>query len=252
MVYKRRTFGQKARKFVRKSVIGRAKKRYVNSKGQARFGKIAKDIMYIKNSLNVERKHLDLTWGTFLPVGYTSNLTMIPSVSTPVITPLDLPVRGTAYNQRVGNQLKLTNISYKAVITKLNSTTALASTTVQLFVVFVKDGGPFRIEELLEVDAEGNRTLASYYNQQNFKKFYIPGMLKYQRTFSDAYERPSTGNESKFYVSRFNKMNQRIMFEDSTETVATYKPFLVAMTDNTGAGDEIQINCQMRLSYVDN
>ena len=97
------------------------------------------------------------------------------SISTPYVVALNVPPRGTSFDERVGNNVKFTNISYSAIIQKLNNNDQYASTTVKIFIVFAKDASDiFTLPEYLEQDMNGDYSPASYVNQQGYKRWIIP------------------------------------------------------------------------------
>ena len=135
---------RKAGTYIRFTGVRRLKKRYVRPNKNVKFSRIIKDVAYIKSALNTERKHLDTlitnTVTGSLP-DHTKHPTAIPHDGASVIHPLvAIPVRGTSYNNRIGNQIKVTHISVsRYIIAHSNTTFAVSNTTLKCVIFFAKN-----------------------------------------------------------------------------------------------------------------
>lgn len=260
----RRAF-RKAGTYVKKTAVGRLKKRYVRRNNRVNFQKVIKDVAYIKSALNTERKHLDTLITSNVSqsnVVNTLHPRAAPTRSNPIIYPLGVPQRGTGYNERIGNQIKLTNISIRYIINKSNTTNQVHATSLRCFIFFAKNAEDVPLaSELLEVDAEGDFTPASYWNSQNYRNFFFPKGLKYQKTIRDYHGSSTAGTidtgdgQVKLYPKTSQTMGTKVTFENGSDNVTQMKPYIMFLTDNidtTNTSDPIHISAQIRLSYVDN
>lgn len=266
MPYARRQF-RKARKFVRRQVLQKAKKRYANSKGNIRLGQVVRDVQYIKSALNTERKHLEIQLNSNLPHDtvqsdpYGNPIGFGPARPTRThmtIYPLPLPIRGTAYNQRVGNQIKLTHASVRLQVEKANTDTLQSTTTWKCFIIFQKDGGTTLLPtDIMQPDANGAYTPMCFTNAEKFKSFYRPKFLSKTGRFKDPDTSNPTGNMAYHYPRMSQKLSTQIKFELNDDyNVTQMRPFIVFMSDDNQVhpsdNDHIQFSGTIRLSYVDN
>jgi len=111
-----------------------AKKRYTTRTGGARVKQMARDLYKIKRSLNVEHKHIDYR------IGSEGNIPVQrPTKSTPIIIPINTPDRGTRYNTRVGNQLRVTHMTAKYQFQFHNNTDLTQRQSVRARIIFAKN-----------------------------------------------------------------------------------------------------------------
>ena len=286
----RKPFYRRARKFVRKQVAGRLKKRYIRKNGNFRVAKLASDVAYLKSSLNTERKHIDfqitnqVVANQLEPNAGSRSLragVARPTRTTPVIYRLVLPERGVAYNQRIGNQLKITNIHCKFQIERLNRQNYQNSCHWKFFIFFVKAGDEFTptIDQLFEQDVNGNYTPMCRTNSQEFKKFYRPRMLSKSGKIVEQVNGNNQGQCHYKYINMSQRMNTRVMFDnaeyrtfvdqeasDQTNNVDDFpcvenmRPYICFLSDDNSGGannattdtDAIDFTGSIRISYVDN
>jgi hypothetical protein len=258
-----------------------AKKRYSTRTGGVRVNQLARDIYKIKRSLNVEHKHFDFKFGSGQSVSAFQ-----PVNNDPIFEGVPLPTRGTSYNQRIGNQIRITNITLKLIMDFQNNQDLISRTTASVRLLFAKSGedNP-TIDELYDLDANGHYTRNSFVNTQNWKKYTWIKSLNSFKSHSDkvnrydqsnstasAYpENNSGGNQtidvddpattslnlSKYYINKQTKCSIPVKFESGTDSVITqYKPFLLFMSDVVTSGsnsyDPVSISGQVRFTYVDN
>lgn len=287
----RKPFYRRARKFVRKQVMGRVKKRYVRKNGNFRVTKLINDVQYLKSSLNTERKHIDFHITNLLPhnaleasAGSRSIRAgaATPTRTTPVIYRLALPTRGTAYNQRIGNQIKITNIHAKFQIERLNKQNYQTTCHWKFFIFFVKAGDEFNptIDHLFEKDVNNNYTPMCRTNAQEFKKFYRPKMLTKSGKIVEQVAGNANGATHYKYVNLSQKMGTRVTFDnaeyntfqdvdpDTDQTnnpdqfpcVAGMRPYICFLSDDNSSSvnpsfndlDTLDFTGNIRISYVDN
>lgn len=261
-----KTFYRKARKFIRRQAMRPIKKRYVRKSGNLRYGQIMSDISYLKSSLNTERKHLDIDFTSSLGVNGVQNGVnadpvrygpVAPDKSNPKVLPLALPYRGVEYNQRVGNQLKITHISIRLQIERQNKLNNYASVSYRVFLMFKKSGddSPISPDDIYEQDANGNFTPMCYRNPQEFKTFYSPKLLACRGLIRDNLAGNNSTQKELFYKNMSQKMNVTVKFKNGLDAVCTaMRPFLVLCTDDNSATDteKTHFTGKVRISYVDN
>lgn len=254
------------------------KKRYT-TKGKVNIVKIARDVQKIQRSLNVEHKHIDYRFGN------ENNLAYYPSRDSPIIIPLPTPVRGTAYNQRVGNQIRVVHMTSKMEFQFKNNTDLISSTTAKVQILFAKNADDVPdITQLYELDPNGHYTPLSMSNTQEWKKFkWIKALAmtqknrdysnRYPASASDALTRINGGatqfdvrevasqslNFVRKYQSKSTKCSTLISFKNLTDEVEQYKPYLLIRSDvpdNTNVllpdYDPVIVSGTIRMTYVDN
>lgn len=257
----------KGRRFVRKNVVRKARRRYVNNKGNVRLGKITSDLMYIKNSLNTERKHLEMDIKDSLSAGQVQRDPYghaiaygpaRPNRNAALIYEIILPARGTAYNQRIGNQIKLTHMSARLQVERTNKQNSQSTCTWKAFVFFVKDGDATypTSTDLIELDCNGKYTPMCYSNNQTYKNFIRPGGLSKTGFFKDPTATNNAGNTMFHYPRMNQKLNLPIKFENGDDFACTQnRPFIMFVSDDNSVAndtDHIDFTGKIRLSYVDN
>ncbi len=123
--------------------------------------------MAIQRSLNVEHKHIDYTFGSQGIIR-----AQLPTNNTPIIIPLNTPIRGTSFNNRVGNQLKVTHMTAKYQFQFHNNTDLMQRQTARCRIIFAKNASDIPdITQLMDKDANGHYTPLSFINTQEYKKF---------------------------------------------------------------------------------
>ncbi|WP_445772266.1 hypothetical protein [Rheinheimera sp.] len=273
------------RKFLKKSAkkaVRFAKKRYSTRTGGVRVAQLARDVMKIKRSLNVEHKHIDFKFGSGQAISAQT-----PTNNAPIVLALPVPARGTAYNNRIGNQIRVVHITTKIQFQFANNTDLISRTTGSVRLLFAKSGDDVpTITDLYELDSNGHYTRNSFTNTQNWKKYSWIKPLNTFKSHQDQVNRyPSaqsngltsigeygTGqfgpidnvitqasvdvNLSKYYVNKQTKTSVKMMFENGSDTVVTMmKPYLLFMADTLPGNpsyDPVSITGTIRMTYVDN
>lgn len=270
------------KKYVKKS-FGKAKsfakKRYTTKTGGARVSRIAKDLAMVKRQLNVEHKHLDYRFGA----GNGANaVAQYPTKSVPIILPLSTPVRGTSYNNRIGNQIRVVHMTSKLEFVFSNNQDLVQRVSARAQIVFAKNSSDTpTIDELYEVDANGHYTPMSMTNTQEYSKFawikshdhkksHLQPTNRFPASSAAGTTADPTGsgptqnvaapasvslNKAPYYSNKMSKVNIRIMFKNGTDEVETMKPYLLLRSDVIDAAidyDPVAVTGIIRMTYVDN
>uniref|UniRef100_UPI0040488D23 hypothetical protein n=3 Tax=Bacteria TaxID=2 RepID=UPI0040488D23 len=259
-----------------------AKKRYTTSTGKGlRVNKLAKDIATIQRKLNVEHKHLDYRFGSG---DNADSITLYPTKQNPVIVPLSTPIKGLNYNNRVGNQIKITHITSKLEFIFANNTDLIQRTNVRAQIIFAKNATDVpTIDQLYELDSNGHYTPMSMTNTQEYGKFlwikkhdhrkgYTQPTNRYPASNSGGrtadprpnqtpdnieVDEPATQslNFAQFYSNKQSSENIRVSFKNLTNDVEQMKPYLLLRSDvidSTIDYDPIAVSGIIRITYVDN
>lgn len=267
-------YAKNAKKFV--------KKRYTTKRGSTNVKKLASDVFKIQRALNVEHKHINYQLGTSGNIGL-----QIPTKSNPLIIAINTPDRGTGYNNRVGNQIKVTHLTAKYQFTFHNNTDLIQRQNVRARIIFARNASDVPvISQLLEPDANGHYTPMSFTNTQQYKKFvwmksldtrcsytqptnrYPPssGSAEYTnpQPDTDAKENatdiaPASLNIANFFKNAKSTCNIRMMFRNSSDEVEMMKPYLMLTSDIIDAPsalqspyDYVSVSANLRMTYVDN
>lgn len=248
-----------------------AKKRYVTRTGGYRVNRMAKDLMSIKRQLNVEHKHYDFKFGSGQPVSGKT-----PVNNDPIFLNCLLPSRGVAYNQRIGNQIRITHITSKLEFAFKNNSDLFSRTTASVRLLFAKAGDDVpAIEDLYELDSNGHYTRNSFVQTQTWKKYTWIKSLNSFKSHTDYVNRypnattdqsttaPITDgaggvgggggnnnidvrtpasvslNNTKYYINKQTKCSIRVNFENGSDTIVTQmKPYLLFMADSPVSGSD--------------
>lgn len=259
-----------------------AKKRYTTGTGGFRVKRLAKDLAMVKRKLNVEHKHIDYMFGS----SNTANaVAQRPTKATPIILPLDTPIKGLNFNNRVGNQIKITHITSKLEFIFTNNNDLIQRTNVRAQILFAKNASDVpTIEELYELDANGHYTPMSMTNTQEYGKFLWLKSHDHRKGYTQPTNRfplsndtartadprpnqtpdniqvdfPATKslNEAPFYSNKKSQESIRISFKNLSNEVEQYKPYLVLRSDVIDASpydyDPVTVTGIIRMTYVDN
>lgn len=268
MAYKK--FVKKAKKYV--------KKRYTTKSGGVKLQQVARDVMKIKRSLNTEKKHIDFNFGSQHVIGVQT-----PNQTTPILVALDMPTQGVQYNQRVGNQIKITHMKCKYEVQFRNTTDLYARRTLTAQILFAKSADDIpSIEKLYHPDTNGNYTRMSMTNGQEWNKYrWIKPLTVFQshedkvarfpqsnvdRLYPEPNDPQSEGSATatggplhiaEYYPSRNCKTSITVMFQNLSNNVEQMKPYLL-LRSNTSTNsphddhDPVFIAGTIRMTYVDN
>ena len=158
-----------ARKAERK-VFGKggAKRRYGIGKGKGglKLMTLAKDLEMIKNRLNVEKKHKELDVNTFTLGQVNGNTNDSAAIDiTPIIS------EGTGHDERVGQSLKLTGMSFPVSFTQQTYCMGDRKVRMTLLRVRASDNGVSGAEALEQV-WEVNRLVGNSIRDYNAPRRY--------------------------------------------------------------------------------
>uniref|UniRef100_UPI0040473FEC hypothetical protein n=1 Tax=Polynucleobacter sp. TaxID=2029855 RepID=UPI0040473FEC len=258
-----------------------AKKRYTTRTGGTRVNRIAKDLAMVKRKLNVEHKHIDFLMGS---ADGADIVAQRPTKQVPIIIPLAMPVKGLNYNNRVGNQLKITHITSKLEFIFANNSDLIQRTNVRVQIIFAKNATDIpTIDELYELDSNGHYTPMSMTNSQEYNKFlwikahdhskgYTQPTNRYPASNSGGrtadprpnqtpdnieVDEPATQslNNAQFYSNKKSQESIRVSFKNLSNDVEQMKPYLLLRSDVIDATidyDPITVSGIIRMTYVDN
>lgn len=282
MVYKRRnTVANKAVSKIQR----RFRKRYVQRKGGLRFGKLARDVAYLKGALNSETKMV------------RTLVSAQPRSLVPTLTELVRPDnQGTSSVDRVGYKVKYNHISGKLAITKKNFGDIQANATVIMHVIWLKNGefkSDFEsnfAEWMLNKDQNLAFSPMCYFNKSKYDSWistqkytvHLKDEIPLNQVAIGLPTNPGTGDntdntlgrapQEKVHYVNFNKRisvhgewNNTLSLTGTTSEPTRMIPYLFAYTDCTGSQipsgtdqpnslgeDRINIQGTIRLSYKDN
>lgn len=265
-------YAKAAKKFV--------KKRYTKTKsGNVKIQQVARDLAMVKRQLNVEHKHIDFMFGSGQAV-----TAQYPTKTTPIILEIPVPARGTAYNNRVGNQIRVVHLTSKLEFIFGNNSDLIQRTSVRAQLLWAKSGDDVpTIDKLYEQDMNGHYTPASFSNTQEWSKY----KWEKQQSHSKSYNQPTnryplsdaggsttnpyypsitnidvtapastTLNKAIFYSNKMSKTSVKVLFQNGSDTVVEQmKPYLLLRSDVIDATidyDPIAVTGQIRMTYVDN
>jgi len=266
------------KKFYKKAK-GAVKKRYTTKGGGVKLKQVARDVAKIQRSLNVEHKHLDYRFGS------ATNDGARPTKNTPIIIPLPTPAKGTAYNQRIGNQIRIVHMTSKLEFTFQNNTDLIQRTTAKAQILFAKSADDIPdITKLYELDPNGHYTPLSMANTQEWNKYKwvkALGMMVKNTQYTNRYPESNSVGTTRIngasstqtfqvdevanqplniiakYKSSSTKCSTRISFKNNSNDVEQMKPYLLLRSDviesSTGQDyDPVVISGTIRMTYVDN
>ncbi len=259
-----------------KKAKGAVKKRYTTKGGGVKLKQVVRDVARIQRSLNVEHKHLDYRFGS------ATNSGQRPTKSTPIIIPLPTPLKGTAYNERIGNQIRIVHMTSKLEFTFQNNTDLIQRTTAKAQILFAKSADDIPdITKLYELDPNGHYTPLSMANTQEWNKYkWVKplGMTVKNTQYTNRYPNSeptgttalgvggATWNAKDLateplnivakYKSLGTKCSTRISFKNNSNEVEMYKPYLLLRSDvlesTAGGYDPVIVSGTIRMTYVDN
>jgi len=264
------------RRYTKKTNSGRKK---------LNLNKVVRDISYLKNSLNVEHKQACSVWGSkdstdepciiFSPLYGDTEPYLNPTNDSPTIEKIAVPGQGTQNMNRIGNSIKLTNISARFRVSCYlknfhGGGDRLATPTATLLIGFSKLNNLPTISDIFLKDAAGEYTRSSYRNPDTYKNYMIIYSKKVYLNPTGISQIPNSTSGSNQIIERFinmnKKMNLKLQFvtgmTGSTEgasnhtTLENLTPFFILMTNSRGTDDdaysEVQAVGEIKLSYVDN
>ncbi len=256
-----------------------AKKRYTTRTGGARVNRITKDLAMIKRKLNTEHKHIDFLMGAS---NTADIIAQRPTKQAPVIVPIPMPIKGLNFNNRVGNQIKITHITSKLEFVFTNNSDLIQRSNVRAQIIFAKNATDVpTIDELYELDANGHYTPMSMTNSQEYGKFlwlkshdhskgYTQPTNRYPESQYNAITAdPTDGtdmnvmtpgnqaiNNAQFYSNKKSQESIKVSFKNLSNDIEQMKPYLLLRSDvidaNPNDYDPIIVSGIIRITYVDN
>lgn len=254
------------------------KRRYTKTKsGNLKLSQVARDLAMVKRQLNVEHKHLDFKFGS----GQTVS-SQFPTKSNPIILALPVPARGTSFNTRVGNQIRVVHMTTKMQFVFENNNDLIQRTNVRAQILFAKSGDDVpTIDKLYELDANGHYTPMSMVNTQEYKKYSWIKQLDHKKGYTQPTNRfrpagpggstltpdnittievdvPASQslNYATFYSNKSAKTSIRMFFQNGSDTVVEQMvPYLLIRSDvidSTIDYDPVAVSGIVRMTYVDN
>ena len=262
------------KKFYKKAK-GAIRKRYKTKTGGVKLQQVVRDVAKIQRSLNVEHKHLDYRFGSATQDGQR------PTKNTPIIIALPTPAKGTAYNQRIGNQIRIVHMTSKLEFTFQNNTDLIQRTTCKAQILFAKSADDIPdITKLYELDPNGHYTPLSMANTQEWNKYkWVKplGMTVKNTQYTNRYPGSNTSGNTIIggtvipvedpadqplnivpkYRNASTKCSTRISFKNNSNDVEQMKPYLLLRSDviESSSGDDydpVVISGTIRMTYVDN
>lgn len=266
------------------------RKRYIrkNRKGKKsmKYGKLARDVAYLRRALNTERK-----------ISATVFSSVIPTVSQPTLTRLNTPdQQGTNSVQRTGAKVRMTHFSMKARFTYKNFGDKQSNATCVLYLIWLKNGefasdfeSNFK-NYILNPDQNNQFSPMCYFNKTKYdswiatykKKITMSDMIPLNQIASGLQSSPQAGIDSlttlgkapqtKHYYCEVNKKinvpmewNNVLSTTGDTDEISRNVPYIFIMTDSPGQStpsgsatpdstlnDSVSFQGTARLTYVDN
>lgn len=269
------------KKGLRKRYIRKGKK----GKKSFKYSKLARDVAYLRRSLNTERKFSE------------TDIIASPTVTTPTLDRIATPdVQGTSSVQRTGAKVRCTHLSMKGRFTYTNYGDKQSNATAIMYVIWLKNGE-------FQTDFEAN--FANYMLNQDLNNQFSPlcrfnktkysswiATYKHKITMADLVplnqvaaglqSSPDVGINSlttlakalqtKHYYFECNKKinvpiewNNVLSLTGDTDEISRMVPYVFCITDSPGQStpsgsdqpnsilnDKVSYNVNVRLTYVDN
>lgn len=255
MVYQR--YRRAGRKIAR---AGRrwANRRYKTKTGGVRVAKLARDVAYVKRSLNVEHKQILTRWGT-----YSSTYGVVnPTGSIPYLSGwLTLPAQGTDNRSRIGNNIVITHISAKFQVDLSSTVAGQNKVPFKMFLLFVKAGINYNLlgtqlpaNDLFNKDMNGQVSQSSYRNKDCYTNFIELKTLSTTRNPSFLVQEGGVGlSQHRFAWNAKCRIPIRFTTGDATgSNPQTNRPLLIMMSDVDGVNTITTIAADVKMTYIDN
>ncbi len=264
------------------------RKRYIRKgrkgKKSFKYSKLARDVAYLRRSLNTERKFSE------------TDITASPTVTTPTLDRISTPdVQGTSSVQRTGARVRCTHLSMKGRFTYTNYGDKQSNATAIMYVIWLKNG-EFQTDfesnfanYMLNQDLNNEFSPLSRFNKSKYSSWVAT--YKHKITMSDlvplnqvAMGLPTDTNnndslntlgrapQTKHYYFECNKKinvpiewNNVLSLTGDTDEIARMVPYVFCITDSPGQStptgtaqpdsilnDKVSYNVNCRLTYVDN
>jgi len=278
---------------IEKNMVYRAikkglRKRYIkkNRRGKKNFKytKLARDVAYLRSTLNTERKFVQTTFNDS------------PTVTAPTLTRIQTPDnQGTASNQRTGAKVRATHFSMKGRFALSNYGDKQANTTAVLYMIWLKNG-EFQTDFeadfadfMLNQDQNSQFSPMCYFNKTKYdswiatykKKITMSDLIPLNQTAMGLASTPGGVNtlttlgkapQLKHYYFECNKKinvpiewNNILSSTGNVNEISRMVPYIFIITDSLGSAvpsgssqpdstnnDRLQFQGTCRLTYVDN
>lgn len=245
------------RRFIKRGAR-RVKRRYYGKRKGVKVNTLARDVYKIKRMLNTEHKHFDYKFGSGQAVA-----AQYPVNNAPIILALPPISKGTNYDDRVGNQLKIVHVTCKVQFMFHQTSDQFQRNSARFRLIFAKSAENVPdIAKLLEPDANGHYTNLSFVNGQEYKKFVWLKTCDLRSAFTQPALAGTGGIDAPDQAAMFvktgkSKCSITMMFKNNTNEIEQMKPYVVLTSNVAPSGgshayDPISISGQVRLTYVDN
>ena len=243
---------------VYKQVKRGIKKRYQTRTGGVRIKRLVKDINFIKSSLNSERKHLQVMFGGAGGAAFTRKVVTKGSPIVQEITPLSSLAQGVTGSTRIGDNIKLTSISYKGSMMLDNLNNKSQTTRAIFYLIQMKDAdNALTIQELFETDQNGDRSVNSYWVEEHYGKYNVLAKHEFNlRQYLPSTSGSAPANRVTQYFDNhiiFDE-SRRVMLKYDGSTLETNSLYVVCITDSIldSDNDKLQFDLNMKINFVDN
>lgn len=271
MPFRPRRFARKGARYAKRQF----NRRYKSKAGGFRVARLARDMRYVKSQLNVEHKYIDNDIQTFhaSSTGFSNQY--------PYIERLTMPRAGTANNERVGNEIKVSHISYRLdcdASVFQDSTIDKVSIKVSLLCAWNPDdvvdndtasaGGNANnttAEVMLVPTIVGSENYPpyAYTNKPNYKKYVrlhseIKSLSQLLQIKPDDVGITHSKN---VHLNGSFKCNFKPQFEIGSSNLDVLQPFIMIQTDSPGnslstggvsSEPQWKVVGKVRMTYIDN
>ena len=246
-----------------KKQFGRAKKaiykRYHTKTGNLNMVQMGKDIMWLKNAINSEKKQKLIS---------SFGMTAANVANGHFVQPIQGAAQSLAENGRVGNQYKLTSIECQLdVINGPNQVTSDNTVHIYFFQIIgdklegTEGQGGTIANRLFDDNQSGRIASNSFRNQESYSQCRI---LNYKKVYFKNTDNTLTSGqgaraqrEMKFFLNLKNGSPYQHFEKDapSSTTVDKNKIYVLVLSDQGTAlpsDPGVTVNLSYRINYVDN
>ena len=245
-------FRKQFRKYAKKGV-----RRYVRpaGKGKAKvnYGKIARDLSYVKSVLNTEHKSAQLTIGNSGNIGKLN-----PNLTNPILQDMfhlhsgNWLAKGTNSDNRVGDKIRVTSItnSMKVVFRNVDNATSMSNCKIYLLYFYDAQKTP-TVSDILEHDADGHYTQDSMWNRQYSSNYKIIRRYSFRQPPNTA---SIANNTPSLDVKLHKKDHFRFSFRPQWDgnTLIKGRIWMLVLADQPHTSDNCDVHMTQKINYVDN
>lgn len=264
MPYKR---NYRTKKVQRKRVHVNPIKRYVRTNRTIKWGRIAKDVRYLKGLVNTEIKYRDEAYPSTADAYWdiqASSTVGVPDVEAGPPTTgyvhfvASYPTLGDDFNQRQGRSIKLKSIQVKgrlAINAQSLTSTTLPQGWVRVYILVdhqAQEGEtPDPVPILFQTDVNGHYSTESRVNRQRNKRW---GVLAVRKIYL------SQGSSVMKSINIYKRLNDQIKFDgtgssdfmDKAFHVVVLAPSIYPQVGSNDMNPRFTGQFNTRLTYVDN